>query len=164
MACSTRCVSDVGVFVPQPMNLWNAPEGEGDSINSNDSQEQENGLHRKGKDISVDHCDHSDPFPEKSARESCTGMDNKQSTEISSIGATFSTNECTDDNSLAPVNEYKLSQQETSKLNTSHLVEMPDVDEDTCAICLDEFTEDDPAQETECGYDSTGRSCLHEYP
>ena len=37
-------------------------------------------------------------------------------------------------------------------LDTSCVVEMPVVEEDTCAICLDEFTEDDPGMETECGH------------
>ena len=37
-------------------------------------------------------------------------------------------------------------------LDTSCVVEMPVVEEDTCAICLDEFTDDDPGMETECGH------------
>lgn len=163
MACSTRCVSsDIGVFVPQPMPIWNDAKREDEPITAEAGAEQERPLHNSdgccdennnnktnnnkhisgigSEDIDTDNTTNNKDHPCASDHSATHCCKTTTQHELHADG------ECTDEDCVSSTDDRG-----KASLNTSHLVEMPEVDEDTCAICLDEFTEDDPAQETECG-------------
>lgn len=71
------------------------------------------------------------------------------------------TDEQADDDAV--FDEREVCPEVVPSISGSHadLVQMPDVEENVCAICLEEFTDDDPAKTTYCGYVCTNLlSCV----
>ena len=123
MACRTTCVVDT--FVDSVFTP-------GGSMSRQESEQNENCLRAEvGDSVGTSGCQNDAEDCNKGRKDSV--VDQKEQCDRWDI-ACDEKKDC-----------------ELKAMDTSCIVEMPDVEENICAICLDEFTEDDPAKETECG-------------